>query len=356
MSALPARPATSTSYRPELDAFRVLPVLMVIAQHWLPVPWVRTATSSVGVTTFFVLSGYFVTNILRRAQASAQPWRVLKPFYLRRSLRILPAFYAALLAAWLLNLSFVREYLGWFALQGANFLFFSKQAWGEGVGHWWSLAVEEQFYLLWPALVLLVGVRRLPWLLGALVVLGPVLRWYLLAATGTSFSLVLLPAHLDVFALGGLLGLAMAGPQPFGFRSWAIGFAILLPAYVLLKHLGGHPELVLAPSLLALLAACALGMILLTPSTAARKVLSHPVLVWVGQRSYGLYLYHLFMPVLLHRVLHRVAPAYATAAWEQSPLALLLMAAGLLIVASVSWSWLERPLRRLGQRFAYPRG
>ncbi|WP_160328172.1 acyltransferase family protein [Solirubrum puertoriconensis] len=349
------RQTTSASYRPELDAFRVLPVLMVIAQHWLPVAWVRTATSSVGVTAFFVLSGYFVTNILRRAQRSEQPWRVLKPFYLRRSLRILPAFYVALAAAWLLNLSFVRASLGWFALQGANFLFFSKQAWGEGVGHWWSLAVEEQFYLIWPALVLLVGARRLPWLLGLLVVLGPVLRWYLLAATGTSFALVLLPAHLDVFALGGLLGLAVAQPQRISYRHWVMAFAVLLPAYVLLKHLGGRPELLLAPSLLALLAACVLGMILLTPSASVRSALINPVLVWIGQRSYGLYLYHLFMPVLLHRVLHRVAPAYATAEWEQSPLALLLMAAGLLVVASVSWAWLERPLRRLGQRFAYPK-
>ncbi|GGF07374.1 acyltransferase [Hymenobacter cavernae] len=340
----------------------MVPVLLVIAQHWVPVGWVRVASSSVGVTTFFVLSGYFVTNILQRAQGAGTFWQVAKPFYIRRSLRILPAFFLALAVSWALDLSFVRESWAWFVLQGSNFLFFRKQAWGEGAGHFWSLAVEEQFYLLWPAVVLFTPARRLPVLLVALVLLGPVWRWLLLHLTGTSFSLTLLPAHLDLFAAGGLLGLIIKQSQ-WPARYWSWSAAALLVACAVLKVVDGLGEAIFGPSLLALLAAAALAAVITTTSDSVRRGLSHPVLVWLGQRSYGLYLYHLCLPVVLHRVLHRLAlwqganPAKYThiMQWEQSPLALLLLLAALVVMAAASWSLVEQPLRNLGRRFAYPK-
>lgn len=203
---MPASSTTSLPYRPELTGLRAVAVAVVLAQHWLQPPF---PLGEMGPSLFFVLSGYLVSGIIWQEQAypgAAGRWRQrLKTFYLRRGLRILPAYYAALLGGALLPLAAVRAHPGWFLLPGANLLIYQGRGWPDGVGHFWTIAIEIQFYLLWPWLLGLIG-RRPQWLVA---LAGGAVLFRLLWASYVRPDMVhlLLPASFDVFALGALLRL-----------------------------------------------------------------------------------------------------------------------------------------------------
>jgi peptidoglycan/LPS O-acetylase OafA/YrhL len=178
---------------PALDELRAVAVLMVFAFHsyvlvenpLAPAPaWYGALFRSLwsGVDLFFVLSGFLISGIL--LDTREQPG-MLKTFYLRRTLRIFPLYYATLLLWFVLlrplwspsgQFQAMEAAQGWFwsysfniraALYGPIPSFFD---------HFWSLAVEEQFYLIWPLTILLLPKRALPWFLGFGVLLGPALR------------------------------------------------------------------------------------------------------------------------------------------------------------------------------------
>jgi peptidoglycan/LPS O-acetylase OafA/YrhL len=350
-------------YRPELDVFRALAIVLVICAHWFPVLNKPVDLGTVGVTAFFVLSGFLITTILCRAAPKLtgnDARTVAYSFFARRVLRLLPAYYFALLLAWGLRLPYLAEAWPWFVLHGANIFLFRRQHWGEGMGHFWSLAVEEQFYLFWPAVTLLLPRRWLGFLLGVLVVGGPFVRWWLLQRTGTPFALILTPACLDLFAVGAGLSLVLNNLRLRG-RFW-FGAAIASGSIYYLLETGSYSLwfLVIGPSVLALAAAASIASVLTTDCAPARWVLRQPALLAVGQLSYGLYLYHLFMPIVLHRCLHHLGRLVAQGryyhsliAWEMTPWAGVLMGLMVLGLAVVSWRFIEQPFLRLQRFFPY---
>ncbi len=198
---------------PGLDGLRAIAVALVLLFHrfLLPVGWI-------GVQIFFVLSGYLITRLLDRARA--QPLAsYLREFYGRRALRIFPLYYAALLViavlAWgspeLAGLGFAATYTYnfWYATQAHEFSML--------ITHFWTLCVEEQFYLIWPFVIFFTPphVRRA--VLSAIVLAGPGLRLlgtcYLARPGATvlfdpSVALdTLTPSHIDAFATGALVAL-----------------------------------------------------------------------------------------------------------------------------------------------------
>ena len=110
-----------------------------------------------GVWLFFVLSGFLITGILLRSRDQVdyggyQGRFVLRQFYARRILRIFPLYYSVLLLAATIDLGDVRDTIFWHLAYLSNYLFATQQYWGAVTAHFWSLSVEEQFYILWPAL------------------------------------------------------------------------------------------------------------------------------------------------------------------------------------------------------------
>lgn len=355
---MPTPPGAPLAYRPELNGVRAIAVWLVVVQHWATPP---IMLGEMGRLVFFVLSGYLISGIVWKQQAypgAPGPWRQrLGTFYLRRLLRIIPPYYCALALSALLPLATIREHPLWFLLPAANQLFYHLQSWGEGCGHLWTLAVDEQFYLLWPALLGLVG-RRVRWLLliGAAGLLFRV-GWSLLVTPG--FVLVLLPASLDLFAAGTLLRLL---EKTEALAAWARGRYVLaawagwwLLWSVLHPIQGGNIWLVVFPTVGAGAAFLTLAWLLRNPTAARRTGLLHPALVWMGQRSFGVYLYHLVLPVFWQRVVFRVWPAGSE--WREillGPLPTLLVLTPLLILLSAaSWRFVEAPLDRLKQRLRY---
>lgn len=320
--------------RPALDGLRGIAILLVVLYH-LRLPALEVAGGPVGVTMFFTLSGFLITSILL-----AEPGRhvSLRPFYVRRARRLLPAL-GALLTVWLaldmaVNHQFTETPLVIGALTySANFVMASGEYLGDSpaLGHTWSLAIEEQFYLLWP--VALLWLRRFPkpWIIG--VTLVPVGISILLRAAawnaGEPRSYYGSVERLDGLLIGCLLAVMMAGTRVRRAPTWLL--PVSLGTAVAHAGIGGGFQAVWAPTVVAV----ATAGVLYSVSMGRTGVLGAPVLTWLGRRSYGLYLYH---PIAIYAVAATVSPGRIAALLLAAPIAL--------IAAEVSWRFVEAPLLR----------
>lgn len=219
---------------PALDALRGIAILLVLLYHFAPSglvtsPAARAALTAVqvgwvGVDLFFVLSGFLITGILLDGRGDPH---LLARFYGRRALRILPLYYGTLLVLLLVALvarhveaastsseAFLRDQ-AWYWLHAANVAAARDTQWAaqSWVQHFWSLAVEEQFYLVWPAVVLLLPVRWLPRAIAATLVAALALRiWLAVLAQLPVAAYVLTPSRADALAVGALLAVAWRTP------------------------------------------------------------------------------------------------------------------------------------------------
>jgi peptidoglycan/LPS O-acetylase OafA/YrhL len=156
---------------PQLDGLRAIAILMVFAHHALHVPFLWT-----GVDLFFVLSGYLITGILLKAKPGRAVGGYWKPFYLRRASRILPP-YIGLLAVLAFTFHVPWSHIWyWYAFFGANFALAFGKATVDAMTPLWSLAVEEQFYFLWPWVVLWCSRRSLKRISIAILLFCPLAR------------------------------------------------------------------------------------------------------------------------------------------------------------------------------------
>ena len=347
-------------HMPQLDGLRTLAVSLVFLHHWTEL---GRGLGIIGVQLFFVLSGFLITGILLRLCASVESGRQsvafsLRQFYARRFLRIFPLYYACLLLFVAMNRFGIRETAPWHFLYLSNVLFFLQGHFGGSFSHFWSLAVEEQFYLFWPLVVLLTPRARLPWMLGVMILIGPLTRAGIFLSGGEHFAQhsTLLPANLDTLGLGALAAwwVTERGGIPTVVKRAApwlvvLGFAEMVAA----RMPAGGSVIVLLDSL-----AVAVVSVWLVLSAArgfhgwAGAILENPVMVYLGRISYGLYVWHMFAPAFLRNVLKA---AHLPEAWNQGVIGFTLSFVGTVAVASVSWFLIERPLNDLKRRFPYQR-
>lgn len=346
---------------------RAVLISFVITKHWTLTDF---PFGELGRLPLFVLSGYLISGIIWKSEIywarGPGQLRRLGVFYTRRFLRIIPPYYASLALGALLPLVVLHQYPGWFILPLANVLCYRLGHWPEGVGHYWTLAVEEQFYFIWPLLLGLFRRRASGlWLLiGISLVYRTYGVFYLLPASPT--QAVLLPACLDLFATGALLQLHLTAARrlphpPSSYPGWpalatTAGWCLLWVATnqsVFAEQLWE----VLSPGLGALASYFALRWLMYSPRQA--RWLAHPLALWLGKRSYGLYLYHLMLPVFYQRVAyHFISGGQPSGAELRHFLlgpgpTLLLLWPVLIGLSAVSWHYLEAPLDRFRRRLAY---
>jgi peptidoglycan/LPS O-acetylase OafA/YrhL len=363
---------------PQLDGVRAVAVLLVLVQHYADVPLVRRlGPGGVGVWLFFVLSGFLITRILLDVKGALDAGRTsfgaaLRAFWARRFVRIFPLYYAVLFVTAALDVPPVRSSFAWHAAYVSNLYFARRGAWDGPVTPFWSLSIEEQFYLLWPLAVLGLARRHLVALIAALVTLCPLLRLVYLRQFG-AFSVGLLPfGCADQLAWGALLACCWHDPALDGVRRAVVraGVAVGAPFVLLYPALGPAREGTAAHGLavmfhLTLAAVAAFAVV----DGAGRgfggttgRVLGAAPLRYLGRISYGVYVQHTFVRTLLLGVgaLPGLAPLGAwLRATSQHPLRWAPFAtATVLLTATASWYLFERPINVLKDRFPYapPRG
>lgn len=361
-----------------LDGLRGLAVLVVIVHNagyvlgstrGLLTQLAATLSGAgwVGVQLFFVLSGYLITGIL--LDSRGRPG-YLRAFYLRRTLRIFPPYYAllllTLLAAPLLASPALDAALR--AHQWTFWLYVSNwtQPFGASVPGWshlWSLAVEEQFYLAWPLLVLWLGRRGLVTLATAMVVAGPAVRLALRASdlpADAAYQFTI--ARWDALAAGALLAALLRTPQwpsrlaRLSVPTLATASVGLGVVFVVARGLPSDDRLVqVAGQSLVAVACTALLALALRPVDASpfARALTWRPLRETGRYSYALYLAH--FPI--HTLLASRLGAWVTAddsPWRLARGTVHFGAVYLLSLATamLSWRLLERPLLRVKDRIA----
>ncbi len=348
--------ARSLPYYARLDGLRALAVLAVFADHFTLSELIHAwGPGTVGVRTFFVLSGFLITSILLRQRGSASGGTLALRFYARRFVRLAPPFYLAIALAVALGISGMSDDWWVHGLYLSNVLIVLREQW-DGAGHFWTLAVEEQFYLLWfPAVVLTPRRWLLPIVLGCLF-LAPGFRM-LIVLGASEFINVLLPGQLDSLAAGALVAVAIRTPS----LSWLDRLfldrrclVVLLVVTVILsaplpEAFPDKPMLlswVFLPLVISVAAACLVRQCVCAEG-ATLGFLAHPALVHVGKISYGLYVYHYFVPAALYE--HLPAMAYFTEGSLKIIRSLIWIALSFLM-AELSWWLMERPLKRLRRR------
>lgn len=343
----------------ELDAIRGIAALAIMVNH-LPFSNRLTHLGAYGVDLFFVLSGYLITTIILKNSGSPG---FMTSFYARRSLRIWPIYYLALVVVMainpLLHPPFSLRAWPYYATytQGIQEYWFGQvPAFSPLLDHTWTLALEEQYYLIWPALVVLLGRR-------SVAPLAIVLTLVAITARSFGFSNRILLGRCDGFALGGLLAVVLLNGEAARARpkGYLLGFGLI--ALVALGYPAwGGPMTRLArlvwPSLDAVAVAGSLrlsavttvffsvvGVILLLAGRPMLVGLRDRRLVFLGQISYGIYLYHYPVYYLIDTM-----TGHGTAWW-----AVALKIVTSVAVASLSWRWIESPILGLKSRFSYRR-
>lgn len=299
-----------------LDGIRALSILMVIFGHLSLRPeFVKVFQLSayvgdvgnLGVRIFFVISGFIITHLLLKEYESMGTIS-LKKFYVRRALRIFPAFYFFILVMFLLkemgviaveNVVFIRS-----ATYNVNYMSVPERGWY--LGHLWSLAVEEQFYLIWPVSFLLLGPGKSVRVLLFLICLIPLVRFGSWLYLPESRPIIKWAFHTvsDSLAMGCLLALTrkqIQSTKTYKYlidSSW-IWIAMIVLLFILNMYIVGRPRFgnLIGITLINLVIVFLLDYFIRTPPSKIYNFLNCKIVVHIGVLSYSLYLWQQFFTI-----------------------------------------------------------
>lgn len=352
----------------QLDSLRGIAVSLVVAHHWTD--WgrgIQGGIGNTGVQLFFVLSGFLITGILlsmrnRYLASEASMGRLLSDFHLSRIARIWPVAFLTLALVFTAGDRFApRHEMAWHLIFASNVLFFLRGEFKSSLAHFWTLAVEQQFYLIWPVVVLLARPAHLERTILILVAVAPLSRLALYAAGYSNFAQynVLPFANLDSLGMGALVALwsKMAKAEaPGRWRVMRLVAALAVAGLVALQLTKAWLGTALPANLEQTLYAAAFASLIATAHKGFNgvigRVLSWRPLAWLGVISYGVYVYHVFVPRIVGagmrlvgapEILHGGMPLFLASALLTTAL------------ASISWLLLERPLLQLRKSWQQPR-
>ncbi len=347
---------------------------MVIIFHWVPDSHsFLLPLGSWGVELFFVLSGFLITKILLDSRNSAEAKKtgkgvIIKNFLLRRSLRIFPIYYLSLFFILFFdraNVSGLKDNFLYFFGYASNILYFKNQYFNYPIAHFWSLAVEEQFYLIWPWFILFLPAKYIKPYLWVSIFFGIISRIILekLFITHEVTVEVLTPTCFDSFSMGGLFAYYVINENwkveriikrlnIVGLISFLVMMLFLITKYNQFSVLHRTIDAVF---FLAIIANAYKGYKGIVGNVANNKVL-----IYLGQISYGLYIYHLLTPwitkvilVLISKLknsfLNQAIYSYENAGTLPKFTFDLTI---LLLISTLSWFYVEKPINRYKHLFS----
>lgn len=352
-------------YIPQLDGLRAVAILSVMLFHQ-QIPGFNMGWA--GVQLFFVISGFLITGILLDTKTSSHYFR---NFYARRFIRIFPVYYLGLGAVIVIALIF-RWGIGdvWYYVLYIQNHLLAVNNWRVQFpalfNHSWSLAVEEQFYILWPLIIYALDVKKLKIATIFLFFFALLSRTFLLFFTqNPNLQFMILPTQVDALAAGSFLAIILREGNAQTLRrlsAWSAGLLLLsgigivalalrtgYDAYWVPAGWGNSRSNLVLFSLMSIFFASLLYVSIFSKS-ALKSVLEHPWLRHIGKISYGLYLYH--YPIFVSADLI----ALETVGGEPDTLYYItevILTFGLsYLLAILSWKWFETPILKLKDRYS----
>jgi peptidoglycan/LPS O-acetylase OafA/YrhL len=370
---------TSRGHIIQLDGIRFIAVALVLLAHLtdttLPI-------GELGVTMFFVLSGFLITRILMqsRDKLKDQPGgfkKYIRKFLIRRTIRIFPVYYLCIFILYIIGDPSVRQHLGWLVLYATNIYMAVNEAWMGSVDHLWSLAVEEQVYLIFPFLIFFVPRKNLLTVFGVMGVFAVLLRLYFyMSGKSWIVSYVTMPACLDSFALGGLMAwLQLNRKETFSYifnKKWLVlaSMIVWILVYYWSYELGLKSDPVnkynFVKILFDRLSASVFSFFLIGSAAVGytglmAAFLENQLSVYLGKISYGIYLYHNFVfnhyhsyNIPNHPVVRFFNKVYRHFPELEHfpPFQIVTIFALTVMVAAISWHFFEKPINALKDKYA----
>lgn len=325
---------------------------MVIITHWLNIE----TFGAIGVTIFFVLSGFLITKILIDKRGNPK-FTGLKNFYARRCLRIFPIYYLTIFLliifqSWTEVL--IRPNYLYFITYTENFLLVKNGQWYGNISHLWSLAVEEQFYLIWPWIILFVNKKYLLHVIISFILIG-IISFYFVR--GMRLGVLLTFTCFDAFGLGALLSWQITYKAEYSKKFFFyLSIAAFISCLLLGYNIHTHNLLYPLRTESAIIALWAITYIVHHREKVRLKfILNNKTLIFLGKISYGLYLYHYLIIIPpITRLLNKLnfyVPYYQYNTRCQVYLILFEDAVLLILLSWLSYTVIEKPFLKLKRYF-----
>lgn len=349
----------------QLDGLRFFAIFMVLIAHWaqpkIATPFISDFPFVHGVTLFFVLSGYLISkilisNCLEYDKKQKPKKRLLKAFYIRRFLRIFPVYYLVILLLFFLDYKNTREFFPWLISYTSNIYQSIHNVYLGDFNHFWSLAVEEQFYLFWPFVILFTKPKWLPKVIISTIILSILSKWYIhmfihnwMAASYFTISC------MHALGLGALIAWISihreSWIEKFSSAKYVWGAILCYLILVYLQHAFNLVwfTVIFDDFCFAIMASSVLMRASINGFQGPIKtILENRFIVYSGKISYGIYILHLFIPTLYKYLANMLnIPAINNYLLF---ICLYFLCFG---IAHLSWIVFEKPINRFKIHFPY---
>ena len=356
-----------SSYIIQLDGLRFFAIFSVMFGHWtqwqINRPIVNGFPFGNGVTLFFVLSGFLITDILLRnkiksEQLSIPKNEIIKSFYMRRVLRIFPLYFATILFLYFVSYKNTREIFPWLATFSSNIYQSIHGVFVGDFNHFWSLAVEEQFYLFWPWLILLVPAKHTEKIIIILISISILCKFYIYVKypdkwmANSYFTL----SCVHALGIGALISYWSIYRKNiisyFSKFTWVYASIIF---YFSLHYIAFYNKIAwyneaLDNVIFALMSAIIINYAAQNKFQGiSKKILENNFIVYSGKISYGLYVFHLFAPAFFWDHLSGYIGVSISSKYTSFFAFYFITFA----MAHFSWKLMESPINSLKNKFPY---
>ncbi len=354
------------SYNRQIDGLRFYAVIGVLLCHFIHFEntYLNRLPFGQGVNLFFVISGYLITKILlinkeKILSGDTKTKSVLKSFYFRRSIRIFPIYYLTIFYLLLINFQNTKDVWVWLITYTTNiYVSIDSHPYIGSFNHLWSLAVEEQFYLIWPFLILFSPKKYIEKIIIGIILLSVIFKVWYFKYLGYSTAInALTISCADSLGLGALLAYWSLYKESILNRINKYKFIIplsFLPFLYFIIYPRTFDFVVLTGNnfLFSLFAFFIVMKASQMKFTSLSKVmLENSLVVHLGKISYGIYLYHFFMPDF-YNLVKEMIPNFIPEGENFRTIFLFITAIGF---AECSWYLVEKPIMKLKDKFQYSR-
>jgi peptidoglycan/LPS O-acetylase OafA/YrhL len=348
------------NYIKQLDAFRFFAFFGVFIAHLVKIdnPILAKLPFGYGVNLFYVLSGFLITRLLmeNRFNSGLPRKSLIKNFYIKRSLRIFPIYYGTIIFLYLIQFQNYQEATPWMLSYAANIHISLSLPYLGSYNHLWSLGVEEQFYLIWPFVILFVPERHLLKTICFFIVVSVFYKTGLYLFNGGWHPAINAStiSCMDAFGMGALIAYwdryDKEAIKSMISKKWIlISVLIIFTIFIIYPRVPSFPYIneIYGNFLFSIIA-----FYLLMPATqdaykgVFKKIIENKLIIHLGKISYGLYLYHLFMPDLYNYIIEK--------GFSLPPLGFpryCISFVMCLTISELSWFIVEQPINRIKKKY-----